>query len=151
MTRRFAAVPFMLLLAGSLMAQPTERPKAEAMVKDGLAFLKANGKQAFFAEVTKGAGRFHVKPGSTLYLFVYDPKGVVMAHGARPNLVGVNRWNVKGPDGVFNVQEIVNTGQRKGGGWVDMKVENPETHHVEQKTSFCLAEGDLVLGCGVYK
>lgn len=137
--------------AAPVLAQPAERPKAEAMVKEGIAFLKANGKEAFFAEIQKASGRFHVKPGSTLYLFVYDFKGVVLAHGARPNLVGMNRWNVKDPDGVFNVQEIVKTGQKKGGGWADMKVENPDTHKVEQKTSFCLAEGELVVGCGIYK
>jgi hypothetical protein len=151
MNSRFAAVPALFLLAGSLLAQPAERPKAEAMVKDGIAFLKANGKQAFFSEVNKGSGRFHVKPGSTLYLFVYDPKGVVLAHGANINLVGINRWNVKGPDGVSNVQVIVSTGQKKGGGWADMQVDNPQTHKVEQKTSFCLAEGDVIIGCGIYK
>jgi signal transduction histidine kinase len=148
----FRSLPLLaFILAAPLVAQPAERPKAEAMVKEGIAFLKANGKEAFFAEIQKSSGRFHVKPGSTLYLFVYDFKGVVLAHGARANLVGVNRWNVKDPDGVFNIQEIIKTGQKKGGGWADMKVENPETHKIESKTSFCLAEGDMVVGCGIYK
>ncbi|GLH74680.1 hypothetical protein GETHLI_31820 [Geothrix limicola] len=150
--RPFPAFPLCaLILTAPLAAQPSERPKAEAMVKEGIAFLKAHGKEAFFSEVQKATGRFHVKPGSTLYLFVYDLKGVVLAHGARPNLVGMNRWNVKDPDGVYNVQEIIKTGQKKGGGWADMKVENPDTHKIENKTSFCLAEGDVVVGCGIYK
>jgi signal transduction histidine kinase len=149
---RRVLIPLLTLtLTIPLAAQPAERAKAQAMVKEGIAFLKANGKEAFLAEVHKGNGRFHVKPGGTLYLFVYDLKGVVLAHGARANLLGLNRWDVKGPDGVHNVQEIIMTGQKKGGGWADMKVENPETHKIEDKTSFCLAEGDLVVGCGVYK
>jgi signal transduction histidine kinase len=151
MHHHLAAPLIALLLAAPLAAQPAERPKAEAMVKEGIAFMKANGRDAFFAEIQKSTGRFHVKPGSTLYLFVYDFKGVVLAHGARANLVGVNRWNVKDPDGVFNVQEIIKAGQKKGGGWADMKVENPDTRKVEHKTSFCLAEGDMVVGCGIYK
>jgi len=63
-----------LLFSTALYSQPAERPKAEAMVKEGIAFLKAQGKDAFIAEVQKGSGRFHVKPGSTLYLMVYDPR-----------------------------------------------------------------------------
>jgi signal transduction histidine kinase len=150
--RSYLSVPLLAFVLGAtLVAQPAERPKAQAMVKEGIAFLKANGKEAFFAEVSKGNGRFHVKPGSTLYLFVYDPKGVVLAHGSKGNLVGVNRYNVKGPDGVYNVQEIIKTGMKKGGGWVDHMVENPETKKIEQKTSFCLAEGDIIAGCGIYK
>ena len=139
------------LLSTALQAQPAERPKAEALVKEGVAFLKANGKAAFLGEVQKGSGKFHEKPGSTLYLFVYDPKGLVLAHGARAELVGVNRWNVKGPDNVFNVREIIKTGQQKGGGWTEYVAQNPVTHKVENKTSFCLAEGELIVGCGIYK
>jgi len=147
----FAAPLLAFVLAAPLVSQPAERPKAQALVNEGIAFLKANGREAFFAEVNKGSGRFHVKPGSTLYLFVYDPKGVVMAHGSKSNWLGVNRWNVKGPDGVYNIQEIIKTGMKKGGGWVDHLVENPETKKVEQKTSFCIAEGDLIIGCGIYR
>ena len=150
--RTFTALAALALaVALPLSSQPADRPKAQAMVKEGIAFLKSNGKEAFLGEVQKPTGRFHVKPGGTLYLFVYDLKGLVLAHGARANLLGVNRWNVKGPDGVYNIQEIVKIGQKKGGGWADMMVENPETKKVEQKTSFCLAEGDLVVGCGIYK
>jgi cytochrome c len=154
MTTR-SRLPFTLsalvLIASSLAAQPAERPKAEAMVKEGIAFLKAKGKDAFFAEVNKTSGRFHVQPGGTLYLFVYDSKGVVLAHGARANLLGVNRWDVKDPDGVYNIREIIKTGKQKGGGWADMKVLNPANGKIEHKVSFCLAEGDITLGCGIYK
>lgn len=151
MRHRFSAPLLVFALTATLVAQPAERPKAQAMVNEGIAFLKANGKDAFFAEVSKGSGRFHVKPGSTLYLFVYDPKGVVLAHGSKSNWLGNNRWNVKGPDGVFNVQEIIKTSKKKGGGWVDHMVENPETKKIEQKASFCIAEGDIIVGCGIYK
>lgn len=145
------ALPAVFMLCTTLFSQPAERPKAEAMVKEGIAFMKANGREAFIAEVHRPSGRFHVKPGGTLYLFVYDLKGVVLAHGARANLLGVNRWNVKDPDGVYNIQVIIKVAQQKGGGWADMKTANPATGKVENKTSFCLAEGDMVIGCGIYK
>ena len=139
------------LLTLPLGAQVAERPKAEAMVKEGIAFLKAKGKEAFFGEVQKGSGRFHAKPGNPLYLFVYDLNGVVLAHGAEANLLGVNRLNVKDPDGKQYIKENLAVAQKKGGGWSDYKRMNPETRKIEEKTSFCLAEGGIVVGCGIYK
>jgi hypothetical protein len=34
---------------------------------------------------------------------------------------------------------------------VDYKKQNPETRKVEHKTSFLLAEGGMIVGCGTYK
>jgi len=141
---RLAISALALILALPLGAQPAERAKAEALVKEGIAFLKANSKEAFIAEVQKGSGRFHAKPGNPLYLFVYDLNGVVVAHG-------VNRLNVKDPDGKQYIKENLAVGQKKGGGWSDYKRMNPDTRKIEQKTSFCLADSGLVVGCGIYK
>jgi len=140
-----------LVLVASAAAQPSERPKAEAMVMEGIAFLKANGRNAFLAEVQKGTGRFHLKPGSTLYLMVHDVNYTVVAHGANPGSAGLNRKDIKDPDGKFLVREMVKVGRQKGGGWVDYKWPNPTTGKVEDKSTFSLAEGDLVVGCGIYK
>jgi cytochrome c len=150
--RTLTALPALVFaLALPLAAQVSERPKAEAMVKEGIAFLKAKGKDAFIAEVQQGTGRFHVKPGSTLYLMVYDFKGITLAHGMQPGAAGTNRWGVKDPDGKMIVQELIQTGQRKGGGWVDYKWPNPTNGKVEDKTTYCLAENGIVVGCGIYK
>jgi cytochrome c len=149
---RFFFLPALsLILALPLASQAADRPKAEAMVKEGIAFLKANGKEAFIAEVQKGTGRFHVQTGSTLYLMVYDQKGITLAHGMQPAAAGTNRWGVKDPDGKMIVQELVKTGQLKGGGWVDYKWPNPTNGKVEEKTTFCLTENGITIGCGIYK
>lgn len=150
--RPLFTVPALILsLAVPLVSQSSERAKAEAMVKEGIAFLKSNGKEAFIAEVHKGSGRFHAKPGNPVYLFVYDLNGVVLAHGAEANLLGVNRLNVKDPDGKQYIKEAIAVAQKKGGGWADYKRMNPDTRKIEEKTSYCLAEGGIVVGCGVYK
>ncbi len=146
------ATPFLaFLFVASAAAQPAERPKAESMVKEGVTFLKANGKEAFLAEVQKGGGRFHLKPGSTLYLMVHDINFVVVAHGANPGSAGLNRKDIKDPDGKYLVREMVKVGKQKGGGWVDYKWPNPTNGKIEEKSTFSLAEGDLILGCGIYK
>jgi signal transduction histidine kinase len=134
-----------------LASQVAERPKAEALVKEGFAYLKAQGKAAFIAEVQKASGKFHTKPGTPLYLFVYDANGVVLAHGAEVNLLGINRLNVKDPDGKQYVKEFLVMGQKKGGGWVDYKRMNPEDKKIENKTSFILGEEGVLIGCGIYK
>lgn len=146
-----AAAIFAMVMAFPVAAQVSEKPKAEALVKEGIAFMKANGKEAFMMEVHKATGRFHAKPGNPLYLFVYDLNGVVLAHGAEANLLGVNRLNVKDPDGKQYIKENIAVAQKKGGGWSDYKRMNPDTKKIEAKTSFCLAEGGIVVGCGIYK
>lgn len=146
---RLVAIAFAVALP--LSSQPADRPKAEALVKEGIAFMKAHGKEAFIAEVQKGSGRFHSKPGNPLYLFVNDLNGVVLAHGAESNLLGVNRLNVKDPDGKQYVKQNIAVGLKKGGGWSDYKRMNPDTRKIEEKTSFCLVEGDVMVGCGIYK
>ena len=151
MRPRLSAPLLALVLLVPAAAQPAERPKAEAMVKEGIAFLKAKGKDAFIAEVQKADGRFHLKPGSTLYLMVHDINCVVVAHGANPASAGLNRTNVKDPDGKYLVREMVKAGQQKGGGWVDYKWPNPNNYKVEEKSTYSLAEGNLVVGCGIYK
>ena len=150
--RRSTLVPVLaFIVALPLASQTSDRPKAEALVKEGYAFLKANGKAALTAEVQKTSGKFHAKPGNPLYLFVYDLNGVVLAHGAEVNLLGVNRLNVKDPDGKQYVKDFVAVGQKKGGGWVDYKRMNPDTKQIEHKTSYVLAEEGVVIGCGMYK
>lgn len=151
MSRPIALPALVMVMALPLAAQAQDRTKAEALVKEGIAFLKANGKEAFIAEVHKATGKFHAKPGNPLYLFVYDLNGVVQAHGAEANLLGVNRLNVKDPDGKQYIEEAIAAAQKKGGGWADYKRMNPDTRKIENKTSFCIAEGGLVIGCGIYK
>jgi len=151
MRRSIFAPVLALIVALPLASQTSDRPKAEALVKEGYAFLKANGKAALVGEVQKTSGKFHAKPGNPIYLFVYDLNGVVLAHGAEVNLLGVNRMNVKDPDGKQYVKDFVTVGQKKGGGWVDYKRMNPDTKQIEHKTSFVLAEEGVVIGCGIYK
>jgi hypothetical protein len=149
--RSFLLPALALVLALPLAAQVSDRPKAEAMVKEGFAYMKANGKNAFLGEVFRGSGRFHAKPGNPIYLFVYDLTGTVLAHGADAALIGVNRINVKDPDGKQYAKEFIAVGQKKGGGWVDYKRMNPDTKKIEEKTSFVLAQDGIVVGCGIYK
>jgi hypothetical protein len=114
----FTVPALLIALTLPLASQSNDRAKAEAMVKEGFTFMKANGKAAFILEVQKATGKFHTKPGSPLYLFVYDLEGLVLAHGAESNLLGVNRLNVKDPDGKQYTKEFIAVGQKRAvAGW----------------------------------
>lgn len=133
----------------SLQAQD-QKAKAQALVKEAVAFAKSNGKEALLKETNMGQGRFHVKDGADLYIFIYDQKGVCLGIGFQSKLIGVNRFNAKDPDGKFFVQELLETAKNKGG-WVDYKYTHPTTQKVEAKTSYVELVDGWVVGCGTYK
>jgi len=66
-------------------------------------------------------------------------------------LVGKNRIDLKDPDGVMIVRELINVAENKGKGWVDYKYPNPTTNLNEQKTSYLEFYEGAIIGSGVYK
>jgi signal transduction histidine kinase len=143
-------IPTLICIAGTLQAQD-QKAKAQALVKEAVAFAKKNGKEALLKETNQGQGRFHVKGGDELYVFVYDMQGVCMAIGFQSQMVGVNRWGVKDPDGRFFLQDMINLAKTKGSGWVDYKYPNPKTGKIDDKSSYVEHLDGLVIGCGIYK
>src|SRR6185369_16966630 len=55
------------------------KDEAMAMVKKGVAFIRANGKDKGYAEISAKGGKFSDRD---LYLVVYGLDGTVHAHGA---------------------------------------------------------------------
>ncbi|MEY4748643.1 MAG: hypothetical protein RIQ60_857 [Pseudomonadota bacterium] len=122
--------------------------EATAMVKKGVAFLKKNGKDKTYAEITKKDGQFVDRD---LYLVVYGLDGVVHAHGANEKMVGKNLLELKDVDGKAFVKERVELAQSKGSFWQDYKFTNPVSHKIEPKTTYCEKVDDVVLCGGIYK
>jgi signal transduction histidine kinase len=140
-------VPFSMAFA----QQPTSA-QAVALVKQAVAFAKANGIAKLIQETNQENGRFHVASGSELYIFIYDERGVVKAIGYNTAaLVGKNRIDLKDPDGVMIVRELINVAENKGKGWVDYKYPNPTTGQNEQKTSYLEFYEGAIIGSGVYR
>jgi signal transduction histidine kinase len=131
-------------------AQESTPAETEALVKEAIAFAKANGKEAAFKEITKLGGRFH-KHGGELYVFVYDLDGKVLAHGQGAGKVGVNQSKAKDPDGVEYVQDRIKLAKSKGKGWHDYKFVNPKDGKKEPKTSYIEVWDGLIFGAGIYK
>jgi len=147
---RFPAILLSSLICLSLAAQD-QKAKAQALVKEAVAFAKEKGKEALLKETNQGSGRFHVKSGSELYIFIYDMKGTCLAIGFQSQLIGMNRLNAKDPDGKFFIQEMLDLAKTKGSGWVDYKYTNPSNQKIEAKTSYVEHVDGWLVGCGVYK
>ena len=150
MRRRLLSVFAIPVLCLPLVAQDATPAEAEALVKEAIAFAKANGKEAAFKEITRVGGRFH-RHGGELYVFVYDLDGKVLAHGQGASKVGVNQMKAKDPDGVAFVEDRVKLAKAKGKGWHDYKYVNPKDGKKEPKTSYIEVWDGLIFGAGIYK
>ena len=137
---------FLMGLAGEVFAAGTAA-EAEAMVKKGAAFIKANGKDKALKEFTEGT-QFKK---DDLYIFVLDSKGLTLAHGGNPKLVGKDMSGLKDASGKLFIKEIVDGANAKGSGWADYKWTNPTTKKIENKSTYFMKVDDMVLGCGIYK
>ena len=121
---------------------------ATAMVKKGVSFIKANGKDKGHAEISSKTSQFKK---DDLYLVVYGLDGTVHAHGANEKMIGKNLIDLKDIDGKLFVKERVELGKTKGTFWQDYKFTNPVTKKIEPKAMYCEKLDDAVVCGGVYK
>lgn len=148
--RRFALTTLLALLASApALASTNATPdEATAMVKKGVAFIKANGADKGYAEISNKAGQFKDRD---LYLVVYGLDGTVHAHGANEKMIGKNLIALKDIDGKEFVKERVELGRSKGTFWQDYKFTNPVSKKVEPKAMYCEKLDQTVVCGGVYK
>jgi cytochrome c len=145
---------FILGCSFAFAADVPTKDDARALVKDAVKFAKANGKDKFFEEVRSPKGKFHFQEGTKkgLYIFVYDEKGVVLAHGVRLELTGKNRWNDKDPDGKYWIRDWTDLVHKSGSGWILYKEYNPAANNkIMNKWSFVELVDGMVIGCGIYE
>ena len=123
------------------------KPEAIAMVKKGVAFIKANGKDKGHAEISTKGGQFTDRD---LYLVVYGLDGTVLAHGANEKMIGKNLIDLKDIDGKLFVKERVELGKTNASFWQDYKFTNPATKKIEPKAMYCERLDETVVCGGVY-
>lgn len=137
------------LSGGAVAAEGGATAKeAEAMVKKGVAYIKANGNDKGYAEISTKGGQFSDRD---LYLVVYGLDGKVLAHGANQKMVGKDLIGLKDVDGKEFVRERVEMGKAKNTFWQDYKFTNPESKKVEPKSMYCERLDVTVVCGGIYK
>lgn len=141
------------LVAPAAAAEFGTRNEAVAMVKRVQAQFKKDGPETTFKAVSdKSTKAYHDRD---LYPFIYfvdgPQKGVNVAHGARPALIGKNLIDLKDQDGKYLIREMLDLANGRGQGWIDYKWPNPITNKIEDKSSYIEKMGDYFVGVGTYK
>ena len=142
------AATVVLVSAGAWAGDHATRAEAEAMVKKGVAYIKTNGDQKGYAEISNLQGQFKDRD---LYLVVYGLDGKVWAHGANSKMIGKVLIDLKDVDGKAFVKERVELGKSKGSFWQDYKFTNPVTKKIGEKSMYCERLNETVVCGGVYK
>jgi signal transduction histidine kinase len=147
--RNFAFLISLLSAIAAVNAAENGATKAdaEAMVKKGIAFIKANGNAKAYAEIDKKGGQFSDRD---LYLVVYGLDGFVHAHGGNAKMVGKNLIDLKDIDGKAFVKERVELGKAKASFWQEYKFTNPENKKIEPKVAYCERQEQTVVCGGIY-
>ncbi len=120
--------------------------EAKKMVEQAVAYIKAHGEEEALKEFNKPNGRFQWRD---LYVFAYDPQGVVVGH-PNPKLIGRNLYDVPDGQGKLFRKEIVDLANSRGSGWVDYFYMDPMTQREEFKITHFQKVGNLIVCCGAY-
>jgi cytochrome c len=136
------------LAAGAAWAADRGTAKeAEALVKKGVAFIKANGKDKGYAEITNKQGQFVDRD---MYLIVLQMDGMMLANGTNAKLVGLNRMDSQVFDGKFAIREMIEASKSKNGSWTEYKYSDPVTRKVLEKANYCEHLETSIIVCGGY-
>jgi cytochrome c len=124
------------------------KDEAVAMVKKAIEYIKANGNEKSFEEISNPQGKFVDRD---LYVVVYDMTAKCLAHGQKANMVGKELIDFKDTDGKEYMKERVELMKKQPSAWQDYKFMNPVSKEIEPKSMYIERFGDLIVGCGIYK
>ncbi len=139
------------LLAGANTALAGEfatKDEAMAMVKKAVGFIKEQGADKAYPEISNKAGQF---VSHDLYVVVYGLDGKVLAHGANGKLIGKDMIDAQDVDGKPFVKERVDMAKAQPSFWQDYKFANPVSKKVEPKEMYCERLAETAVCAGVYK
>jgi signal transduction histidine kinase len=135
-------------LAAVAAGERATAKEAEAMVKKGVAYIKANPRDKAMADISNKQGQFVDRD---LYLTVYKLDGMNLAHGANEKFVGKNMIDLKDIDGKEHIRERMDMAKTKSAFWQDFKFVNPVNKKIEPKQMYCERADELVVCGGIYK
>jgi len=125
-----------LIVAGRTAAMDMHDGKAQAvaMVKRGIAYIKAHGNDEAYAAFTGRKGEFR---DAQHYLVVYRLDGMVLAHGQNRKMVGKNLIYLRDVNGDPFIRKTVDLAQEREAFWMNHKFTNPATRKVAPMQMYC--------------
>jgi cytochrome c len=137
-----------VVAAGAIAADERVSAKeAEAMVKKGVAAIKANRDKAI-ADITNDKDAWVDRE---LYLVVYGMDGTTLAHPTSPKMVGKNMLDLRDADGKEHIRERMQLAKAKPAFWQDYRTLNRENKKIEPKSMYCERAIDVIVCGGIYK
>jgi cytochrome c len=144
-----SAVAAMLVFSGAAMAADgAGKDDAVAMVKKAVSFIKEQGPEKAYPELTNKAGKFIDRD---VYVVVYQLDGKVLAHGSNEKFVGKDMSEAQDVDGKLYVKERVELAAKQASFWQDYKFVNPVSKKVEPKQMYCEKLDNTAVCAGIYK
>lgn len=124
------------------------KDEATAMVKKAVSFIKEQGAEKAYAEISNKGGRFTDRD---LYVVVYQLDGKVLAHGANVKFIGKDMSEAQDVDGKLYVKERIELANKQPSFWQDYKFVNPVSKKVEPKQMYCERVENTAVCGGIYK
>jgi cytochrome c len=85
-----------------------------------------------------------------LFPFAYSDDGIVLCCNPLHALVGRDAKSFRDSGGKAFGQEMIATVHGQGSGWVEYRMTNPRSRKIEDKVSYVIRVGDVIVGVGVY-
>ena len=144
-----AALGAALVATAAFAAERVTPKEAEAMVRKGVAYIKANPRDKAMADITDPKGAFVDRE---LYLTVYKMDGTALAHGANAKFVGKNMIELRDGNGKEHIRERMEMAKTRNAFWQDFTFINPVNKKMEPKQMYCEKTDDQLVVCGgIYK
>jgi cytochrome c len=143
-----SAIGAFLVVGPAVAADPATKDEAVAMVKKAVAYIKAQGPDKAYGEISDRKGQFVDRD---LYVVVYQLDGKVLAHGGNAKFVGKDMKDAQDVDGKYFVKERIELAQKQPNFWQDYKFKDPVTNKVEPKQMYCERLENTAVCGGIYK
>jgi signal transduction histidine kinase len=143
-----AGLAALTVLTPAHAANNATKDEAIAMVKKAVAYIKDQGTDKAYQEISNRAGQFVDRD---LYVVVYQLDGKVLAHGGNAKFVGKDMKDAQDVDGVFYVKERIELAQKQASFWQNYKFVNPVEKKVEPKQMYCERLENTAVCGGIYK
>jgi signal transduction histidine kinase len=138
----------LVFVGAAAAADGANKDDAIAIVKKAVAFIKEQGADRAYPEITNRAGKFIDRD---LYVVVYQLDGKVLAHGSNAKFVGKDMIDAQDVDGKLFVKERVELAAKQASFWQDYKFVNPVDKKVEPKLMYCEKLDNTAVCAGIYK
>ncbi len=150
--KRFASIAVFLCvfafapLRADAAPAHASREEAQAMCEKAAELIKTEGLEKAVAKFQDKNGGFMDRD---LYVFMLDDKGVFVAHGAKPVLIGKGGMDMKDVNGFGFIKAFIDV---KDKAWVDYKWPDiTDNNKIKAKSTYIIRVGGHVVGVGYFK